>query len=289
MTSSVCLRGLFRALMALGFASASLPSMAAPADGKVIFAPHRAVYDLKLKTSRGTRGMEAVHGRILYDFAGSACEGYRLQFRQVSELNSSTGRNVLSDLRSTSWEDGHAKKFIFSSENRLDERTSEIVNGLAVRGAKTMKVTLNKPKRRTLYAPRDAVFPTEHIRRIIVAARQGQNILQLPVYDGSDDGEKVYNTLAVIGKPIAAGEKPPDDAAVESPQLAALTRWPVTISYFERQGEKEQHKGEQTPVYAIGFELYENGISRALLLDYTDFTLTGKMTLLEVKKAKPCK
>jgi hypothetical protein len=289
MTLSVFRRRLVPALVALGFASASLPSVAAPADGKVIFAPHRAVYDLKLKASRGSRGMEAVRGRILYDFSGSACEGYRLQFRQVSELSSSTGRSVLSDLRSTSWEDGEAKKFTFGSENRLDERTGEIVDGAAVRGGKTVKVTLNKPKRRTLHLPGDAVFPTEHMRRIILAARQGVSILQLPVYDGSDDGQKVYSTLTVIGKPIAAGEKPPDDAAADSPELAALTRWPVTISYFEQRGEKERHKGEQTPVYAIGFELYENGISRALLLDYADFTLTGKMTLLEVKKAKPCK
>jgi len=288
MTLSEFRRPLLPALVALGFVSASLPAVAAPADGKVIFAPHRAVYDLKLKSSRGSRGMEAVRGRILYDFSGSACDGYRLQFRQVSELSSSTGRSVLSDLRSTSWEDGEARKFTFNSENRLDERTSEIVDGQAVRG-KTVKVTLSKPKRRTLHLPGEAAFPTDHMRRIILAARQGQNILQLPVYDGSDDGQKVYNTLTVIGKPIAAGEKPPDDAAADNPELAKLARWPVTISYFEQQGEKEQHKGEQTPVYAIGFELYENGISRALQLDYTDFTLTGKMTLLEVKKAKPCK
>jgi hypothetical protein len=135
----------------------------------------------------------------------------------------------------------------------------------------------------------EPVFPTEHIRRVILAARQGESVLQLPVYDGSDDGQKVYDTLTVIGKPIASGDKPPDDAAAQSPELAALTRWPVTISYFERQSEQEQHRGEQTPVYTIGFELYENGISRELVLDYTDFTLSGKMTALEVKAAKPCK
>lgn len=280
---------LLPALAALGLAAVLQPAAAAPADGKVIFAPHRAVYDLKLKTSRGTRGMEAVRGRILYDFGGNACEGYRLQFRQVSQLNSGSGRSVLSDLSATSWEDGRAKTFTFNSENRLNERTSEVVDGRAERTGNTVKVTLRKPKRTTLRFPADAVFPTEHMRRIILAARQGKSILQFPVYDGSDNGEKLYNTLTVIGKPIAAGDKPPDDAAAEIPELAGLTRWPVTISYFEQQSEKEQHQGEQTPVYAIGFELYENGISRALLLDYTNFTLTGKMTSLEVNKAKPCK
>ena len=67
-----------------------------------------------------------------------------------------------------------------------------------------------------------------------------------------------------------------------------LTRWPVTISYFEHESVKQEQTGEQTPVYAIGFELYENGISRKLLLDYTDFTISGKMTSLDIKTTKPC-
>jgi hypothetical protein len=62
----------------------------------------------------------------------------------------------------------------------------------------------------------------------------------------------------------------------------------VTISYFDRVDEKTQQGGEQTPVYSISFELYENGISRALVLDYSDFTITGAMTSLEMKKEKPC-
>ena len=89
----------------------------------------------------------------------------------------------------------------------------------------------------------------------------------------------------MIGRPIAPGEKPPDDAAAKIPELAKLTRWPVTISYFEQQERRRPSStGEQTPVYAISFELYENGISRALVLDYTDFTIKGEMTSLELKK-----
>ena len=46
---------------------------------------------------------------------------------------------------------------------------------------------------------------------------------------------------------------------------------------------------EQTPIYAIGFDMYENGISRALKLDYGDFVVDGTMSSLEVKSAKPCR
>ena len=277
-------------VLAVGLAAAAghRPAVAAPPADTVFLAPHRAIYDLKLMKARGSRSIEAVRGRILYDFSGNACDGYKLQFRQVSELDSGEGKIALTDLRSTTWEDGDAKTFRFNSENLLNDKQTDAVDGHAERNAKTVAVNLSKPKEKNFTVPLSAVFPTEHMRRIIIAAREGKSILEFPVYDGSETGEKLYSTLTVIGRPVAPGEKPPTDAAAKIPELAKLTRWPVTISYFEQESEVAQHTGEQTPVYAISFELYENGISRALVLDYTDFTIAGEMTSLDLKKAKPC-
>ena len=276
-------------VLAVGLAAAAvhLPAAAAPADDTVYLAPHRAIYDLKLTKSRGSRGVEAVRGRILYDFSGNACDGYQLQFRQVSELDSE-GKTALSDLRSTTWEDANAKAFRFNSENLLDDKRTDAVDGHAERNATTVAINLSKPKDKNFTVPVSAVFPTQHMRRIISAAREGKSILEFPVYDGSETGEKLYSTLTVIGRPIAPGSKPPDDVTAKAPELAKLTRWPVTISYFEQESAKAQQTGEQTPVYAISFEIYENGISRALVLDYADFTIKGEMTSLEMKKSKPC-
>jgi len=273
---------------AFAVAMAGSAAAAPPADG-VVLTPHRAVYDLKLTKTRGNRGIETVRGRILYDFSGNACEGYELKFRQVSELDSGEGKAAVNDLRSTTWEDGEAKKFRFTSENLLNDKPTDSVTGRAERDAKAVAVALNKPQEKKLTMPAGAVFPTEHMRRIIAAARAGKTILEFPVYDGSETGEKLYNTLTIIGRPIEPGQAPVADAGAKVPELAKLKRWPVTISYFEQQSPKDQQTGEQTPVYAISFELYENGISRALVLDYSDFTIAGDMTSLDVKQAKPCK
>jgi hypothetical protein len=264
------------------------PAGAAPPADRVLLAPHRAIYDLKLSRSQGSRGIESVRGRILYDFSGNACEGYELKFRQVSQLDSGEGQPALSDLRSTTWENGNASKFRFSSENLFNERRTDVVDGQAERTAKTVAVNLTKPREKSLDMPIGAVFPTEHMRRIIAAAREGKSLLEFPVFDGSETGDKLFNTLTVIGRPIAPGDKTPDDAVAKVPALAKLTRWPVTISYFDKTDEKSEQGGEQTPVYSIGFELYENGISRALVLTYPDFTISGEMTSLELKTAKPC-
>ena len=85
-----------------------------PADE---LASHRAVYELKLAQTRGNSPAMSARGRILYDFSGNVCDGYALQFRQVSELDNGEGKVTLSDLRSTTWEDGAARAYIFKSQN----------------------------------------------------------------------------------------------------------------------------------------------------------------------------
>jgi hypothetical protein len=277
---------------ALGFCAAvgsvaALPMlMDVPAAqaGAAVLVPHRAVYDLKLLRTPGKRQIESVRGRILYDFSGSPCEGYILQFRQVSELDSGEGKVALSDLRANTWEEGDAKSFRFNSTNYLNEKPVESADGNANRDTQGVTVKLAKPDAKTLNLSSNIVFPTEHMRRIIEAAQTGKTILEFPVYDGSENGQKVFDTLTVIGRPIPPDEKKPTDAAAGMPELANMTRWPVTISYFDRTTPG----GEQTPVYAIGFEMFENGISRALNLDYGDFVVGGEMKELQLKEAKAC-
>jgi hypothetical protein len=167
----------------------------------------------------------------------------------------------------------------------MDNKAPELVSGTAEKSGKTGEVSLKKPKPANFRIPADSVFPTEHMRKIVEMARAGQTLLETPAYDGSDTGQKIYRTLTVIGRPIPADRKP-TDAAADKPELADMTRWPVTISYFD---DKEDRTGEQTPVYALQFELYENGISRALVLDYQDFVISGELTSLDLKKEKPCK
>jgi hypothetical protein len=273
-------------LVACALFFAAPVSIARAQEGPIALVPHRAVYDLALGKTRENSQVAAVRGRILYDFDGNACDGYTLQFRQVSELDSGEGKISTSDLRSTTWEGGDAKRFKFSSQNFLDQNLVDAVDGNAEHGTGATAVNLAKPEHKLLDIDAAVVFPTQHMVRVIEAARAEKTVLDFPVFDGSDTGEKVYNTLTVIGRKLTADERKHDDAAANDSKLAAVPRWPVTISYFEKG--KAGKSTEQTPVYAIGFELYDNGISRALSLDYNDFVVTGKLSSLEIKQPKPC-
>src|SRR6195256_212106 len=272
---------------AVGLASAlSGGRVEAAASGA--FLSHQALYELSLVKSRGSNSINGARGRILYNFSGSACEGYTSEFRQVSELDSGEGKVTLSDLRSTSWEDGAGKSYRFKIDARMNDADSAPVDGVAERSGDQITVKLKQPASKTFTLDAATVFPTEQIQRIIAAARHGKSVLELMVYDGSDNGEKVYNTLSVIGQPI------PGDRTIAAPDpstandvMKSLTRWPVTVSYYDRDAKAKA--GEQTPVYAMSFELFENGVSRALVLDYNDFVVAGAMGKFDVKDAKPCK
>jgi EipB-like len=259
----------------------------ADAGAGIPFLPHQALYELSLVKSRGS-GIDNARGRILYTFTGNACEGYTSEFRQVSELQSGEDKVTLSDLRSTSWEDADGKSYRFKIDSRMNDTDSNPVDGVAERTGDHVTVKLKQPEAKTFTLDGSTVFPTQQIQRIIEAARAGKSVLELTVYDGSDNGEKVYNTLSVIGQAI------PGDRAIATPDpsttsdaMKSLTRWPVTVSYYDH--DTKPPDGEQTPVYSMAFELYENGVSRSLMLDYNDFVVSGVLGKFDVKDSKPCK
>ena len=146
------------AIVVVGFAGGRVE---AAASGS--FLAHQALYELKLLKSRGTNSINSARGRILYNFSGSACEGYTSEFRQVSELNSGEGKLTMSDLRSTSWEDGDGKSFRFKIATRMNDADSSPVDGIAERSGNHITVKLKQPEAKTFTLDGTTVFPTEQI------------------------------------------------------------------------------------------------------------------------------
>ena len=72
-----------RSLMAIAAVAVVSGISARPAHAATsgVFLPHQALYELKLVKSRGSNSINSARGRILYNFSGSACEGYTSEFR----------------------------------------------------------------------------------------------------------------------------------------------------------------------------------------------------------------
>ena len=271
--------------LVLGFAAAgcwpAAPALSAGAEGGPIpLVAHHATYKLSLLKSTGSKAPEAVEGLLSYDFSGSACEGYAMTLRQMTALQPQEGETHVSDMQTASFEGGDARDYRFKVAVTGGSPDGGAVDGTAHRAADgVVSVDLDKPKTEKVDLPTGVLFPTEHLKSIIGTALAGGNIFSAAVFDGSETGTKVFNTLSVIG---AAATTAPSESAAQQGALQAVKRWPVTISYFDAA------KSDQAPDYVLSFDLYENGISRSLKLDYGDFTLSGELTDLKIMPDTAC-
>src|SRR5215471_13964187 len=121
----------------------------AKAAATAAFLPHQALYELSLLKSRGSNPVNSARGRILYNFAGNACEGYTSEFRQVSELEIGEGKTMLSDLRLSTWEDAEGKSFRFKVDARTNNADPSAVDGIAERSGDHITVKLKQPEAKT--------------------------------------------------------------------------------------------------------------------------------------------
>ena len=256
----------------------------AHAEVAMPLASHRAAYEISLVNSYVARAPNSqtpvgATGLIAYEFSGSPCEGYASNFRQLTELQRSEGDPISSDIRALTFEDGDAKGLKFEIDSQTEGDPGPAIVGSAKRAASgDTTVALSKPSTETKNLGKDILFPTEHIERIIAQAKQGGGVLEARVYDGSDTGKKVFQTLTVIGK--QEGGPTPETAFADT--LGKIRRWPVTVSYFDEAAR------DAPPEYILSFDLYENGVSGTLKLDYGSFALTAKLSKLEILPTPSC-
>jgi hypothetical protein len=263
-----------------GQAFAQAPAVA---GDRVILAPHRAVYDLVLDPSKPAKSIDAARGRIAFDFSGDACEGYALSFRQVTELSGSEGSPRTIDSRTTSFEAGDGRSYRFKSESIGLGAKPEVTDGTAEKtGDAGYTVALRVPQRETHREAASAMFPNEQMKAIIRAARAGRTTLDVRLYDGANGGKEAYDTLSVIGRRIEPGTVAASEAPLQRAEFDALARWPVTISYFKVGSDVS------TPAYTVSFDLYENGVTGKVRMDYGSFALRGTLTRLDLLPAGSC-
>jgi len=266
-----------RASIALAFllSAASLPASAA-----VMLEPHRATYTLSLDGAKAAKRVNAAQGQIVYELRGNACAGYSVQLKQSTDLETEGGGQLTSAISTATWEDGDGNAYRFRVLNTVNGEQPDEADGVAERKDGKLVVKATKPEAETIEIAKGVLLPTQHMLSVLKSAQQGDSVFEAPVYDGSPDARKIYDTLSVIGKGSTATEGLEKSATTGD--LAGRTRYPVTISYFEKGS------ATQTPDYIISFDLFDNGVSRALKLDYGDFALRGTLTSYEALPQEAC-
>jgi hypothetical protein len=275
-----------RALALIVLAAAGLAGAPdrARAANEPAFLPHRAIYDMSLEPARtGRSRLESVRGRLVYEFMGSACDGWTTNLRLVTELRPMEGQAQTTDIRSNTVEAGDGSQLRFLTRSLLNNRDRDQADGTARRTGNGVSVTLRRPRERVADLPdNNALFPVAHMAKVLATARAGGTILEADIYDGSEGGEKIYATTAVIGRTTTAPLPDNDPANLE--RLRGVPRVPVALSYFEKQAN-----GEALPLYEMSIELFDVGITRSMLLDYGEFAIRGTLATLELLPEQSCR
>jgi EipB-like len=252
----------------------------------VVFAPHRAVYEITLLRAVAGSGVVDMSGRMVYELGGSSCEGYTQNMRFVTRMTNQDGADTINDLRTSSWEELAQRKLRFSTTQYQNDTVAEASQGDAgpAKGNGALGAELVKPAKKHVALPKDVYFPMQHASALIRAAKSGETILAAKLYDGSEKGEKYYVTTAVIGKKYEPGAIKNPAAFKEDGRLSGLASWPMSISYFEMG----QEKLDSPPAYELSFRYYENGITTDLKIDYGEFAIKGELKDLVLHDSGKC-
>lgn len=249
-------------------------AMPAFADG---LQPHRAVYDLRLEDATDRSGITGISGRMVYDFHGSACDGYTVTFRFVTRIDTDEVSRM-TDQQTTTYEEGDGSSFSFVTRSFIDGQLDHELKGIANAGEGGLDVALEKPEESTFVL--DATqFPTAHMLELIDKAEKGETFYETTLFDGSDAADKVMTTTVVIGNETRSNEGDPEYKALGA--LGSDSYWPVDVAYFDVS------EGEEIPTYRISFKLHRNGLTRDLVMDYGDFSMEGTLVDLKLFDKEP--
>lgn len=247
-------------------------------------APHRAVYDLQLLRATQGANVGNVSGRMAYEVSGNECDGWTVSFRLVNRFDYNEGSPRIFDIQSSSWETGDGKEMNYSEKEFVDSKQESEKRVSVVRDEKDSvgQVNITLPQAKKTSIPAETVFPMRHQLRLMEAAAKGETRQVSLVYDGSDN-EKTVQAISTIGKKVNAGEGKKDKDNAQAAPLQSLSSWPVTIGYYSAE-----EVNSEMPLYQINFDMYENGVSNSLIMDYGNFALSGKLAHLEFLKAETC-
>ncbi len=239
--------------------------------------PHRAVYDLDLKTSDSDSGITGVRGRMVLEWA-DGCEGYTTNQQIRMRIEQAAGRLIDSDFSVASWESKDGNQFRFKIRNVIDGNVVEEFGGLADREVSRKEgiVRMRIPSVSTIALPAGTVFPSEHASILVQEALKGAKRIEVRVFDGTGE-EGLFDAIAFVTGHVAGGESGTGLAELDDHEA-----WRMRMAYF-RVGDTSG-----LPDYEVGFRMFANGVADQLVMDYGDFVVGSKIAHFEALPVSGC-
>ncbi len=261
-------------------------SAAAPAAAEITVSPelvaklqpHRAIYSLKAKTVTPTGGVSDADGAIAYELT-EECGRWLTKHTFLLNIvkHDAKERTIRTDY--TSWEAKDGLTFGFETRTKSDAQETEHRTGradLSRIGGTGKAVLEGRGPRKAIALPAGTSFPTWHIVEMVAAGRAGEKIVWRHLFDGSSDG-KVNGVHAVVVDPVPA-------AAIQPAALFAHPGFRLKLTFFDPPQEDKER-----PNYKVDMTVNEAGVTTAMVLEYTDFSLEAKIEKIETLPKPSCR
>ena len=262
---------LLASLAACNETGGSAPAVETASD--IELASFEALYEMTLGGTRPSANVSDYDGLMSYTMSDT-CDGWASSQRTIARIGTLEGDELVSEFTSNSWESDDQTRFRFSSMSKLNGEITREVRGDARREdfSKEGEVVFDKPEAQRAVLPANVYFPNAQTIQALDAARAGARFLSVPLFDGAPENIP-YDSVTVIGDG-KTGVVPGEEEAGKS--LANMKHWPMHIGYHEPDSE------DGLPDFEMEMEVYENGVSSDLLIDYGDYTINGRLIELRM-------
>lgn len=253
-------------------------NFAAPAAELV---SHRAFYRLTLASMSSDSEISDVQGGIGYELS-DGCDGWIVEQQYALRILAANGNEWDSSDNFVSWESKDGLRYRFNVKKFRNGEQYDAVNGnaeLESKGGPGM-AKFDEPENDRIALPAGTLFPTEHTISIMERAREGARFDRQLVFDGSE-----AEGAAAVTAVILAQRPPAEDSVVKAP-MGPDPVWPLKLAFYAPAGIPGQ--GEEMPTFELAMDIQENGIATALVLNFGDFTMNGKLESLEAIPGADC-
>jgi len=240
-------------------------------------APHRALYQMTLGTTKGDSGVASASGTMAYQW-GEACDGWTVEQRYRLKMGYSEQSDVDISSNFVTWEAKDGLHYRFNQKETRNGEGGEPIHGEAHLDApgKGGGADFTSPEAKTIALPAGTIFPSAHTILLIDKAKAGESFLSRQVFDGSTE-EAAVLVSGVIGPLV----QPDPEAAKKSP-LLNRPGWRVRLAFFPADQAAEK------PEYELGMLLLDNGVSRDMTIDYGDYSIKAKLDDIEALPKPGC-
>lgn len=277
------------ALIALGAAAVSgiafLPAGGTAQTGAaaVELQPHRIAYEVSLGPRSGSAFSNA-RGIIALEFTGNACDGFATNFRQATELSDSEGQVRNLDFKVNLWEAARGDRFRFTVLSKVNGTITRDADGEARRVRDgSLSVAMAKPRGKKGDFDGAVAFPSVMMRALVEAAQRGDRRYETRLFDGSEGGEKVFETVSTIGQQMDGDRNARLEPVMRGEVIDKIPRWPVAISYYDTT------PGDRVPVYTLRSVTFANGVVSDMTFEFPEFSLVARAVRYEALPNEACK